>query len=504
MLDAMPPRDLDSEGDTPPKRRKLGFGWRLAIGAVVVAGSAVAIHWARSIVHSRRVEVEFARIRAAGEPVTPADLEALYKYPPPNENVTELWLNAIRPLKLPAYSVAANGLPFVAGNNTLVPPRGEPWAEEEAALRLLTNYSESLRLMHEATEQGGASRFPTNYALGNDGWMGDHVQLLEAGARLLLLEAWVRARNGDASGAARSICAMFALGRALANEPTLVSYFRVVNIVESARWAIESLMPQVDFTDKELTDFQMELRRGWSTDRLRDAMLGQRVYGIACFQSPVLAAEARTETLGGAQAIATIVEAEDLTCLLRMHNAMLDAMALVPCQRRAKLGSDLSVMQSEAFGSLLARLHHPISNYALPSFTAALEADLRTTASMMTAEVGLAAEQHRRQYGEFPEQLDQLVPEYLQAIPFDPFDGQPLRYVPLSEECIVYSIGLDECDDGGQSEPGNTLPADITFIVRNPGASAKSASEQAGVPASAGSDDPNDAPPEGGTPTEQD
>jgi hypothetical protein len=167
MLDAMPPRDLDSEGDTPPKRRKLGFGWRLAIGAVVVAGSAVAIHWARSIVHSRRVEVEFARIRAAGEPVTPADLEALYKYPPPNEDVTELWLNAIRPLKLPAYSVAANGLPFVAGNNTLVPPRGEPWAEEEAALRLLTNYSESLRLMHEATEQGGASRFPTNYALGN-------------------------------------------------------------------------------------------------------------------------------------------------------------------------------------------------------------------------------------------------------------------------------------------------------------------------------------------------
>jgi len=44
-----------------------------------------------------------------------------------------------------------------------------------------------------------------------------------------------------------------------------------------------------------------------------------------------------------------------------------------------------------------------------------------------------------------------LVPEFLAGIPLDIFDGQPLRYRPVEEgHCVVYSIGLDCVDNGGE------------------------------------------------------
>ena len=44
-----------------------------------------------------------------------------------------------------------------------------------------------------------------------------------------------------------------------------------------------------------------------------------------------------------------------------------------------------------------------------------------------------------------------LVP----AVPTDPFDGQPLRYLRTNKGVAIYSIGRDQTDDGGQLDPVN-------------------------------------------------
>jgi len=54
--------------------------------------------------------------------------------------------------------------------------------------------------------------------------------------------------------------------------------------------------------------------------------------------------------------------------------------------------------------------------------------------------------------GHLPEDLDGLVPEYLDAVPRDPFDGKPLRYSRAKR--IVYSIGSDLIDRGGATATG--------------------------------------------------
>jgi hypothetical protein len=64
--------------------------------------------------------------------------------------------------------------------------------------------------------------------------------------------------------------------------------------------------------------------------------------------------------------------------------------------------------------------------------------------------VALAAERYRRAHGRWPEALDRLAPELLPAAPLDPFDGAPLRLARLDDGLVVYSVGFDGKDDGGQ------------------------------------------------------
>lgn len=52
--------------------------------------------------------------------------------------------------------------------------------------------------------------------------------------------------------------------------------------------------------------------------------------------------------------------------------------------------------------------------------------------------------------GEFPPTLQQLVPAYLSQLPPDPFSGRPFRYRRVSTGPVVYSVGLNGRDDGGQ------------------------------------------------------
>ena len=61
-----------------------------------------------------------------------------------------------------------------------------------------------------------------------------------------------------------------------------------------------------------------------------------------------------------------------------------------------------------------------------------------------------------------PPELAALVPAFLAAVPRDPLDGQPLRYrSEPSGACLLYSVGEDGQDDGGDGQPAS--PADTPF-----------------------------------------
>jgi hypothetical protein len=77
------------------------------------------------------------------------------------------------------------------------------------------------------------------------------------------------------------------------------------------------------------------------------------------------------------------------------------------------------------------------------------------------AVVALAAEQFRRAHGCWPTNLGDLVPRYLTAVPRDPFDRQPLKLARRSDGLVIYSIGKDGRDDGGDVERGPGRGRDV-------------------------------------------
>jgi hypothetical protein len=74
--------------------------------------------------------------------------------------------------------------------------------------------------------------------------------------------------------------------------------------------------------------------------------------------------------------------------------------------------------------------------------------------------VGVATERYRLKHGAWPVAPTELVPVFLPSLPADPFDGQPLRFRHLPDSVVIYSVGADRTDDGGQVRAvGTSQPA---------------------------------------------
>ena len=82
----------------------------------------------------------------------------------------------------------------------------------------------------------------------------------------------------------------------------------------------------------------------------------------------------------------------------------------------------------------------------------------RTTAYNQTlineTEIACALERYRLAHGEYPEALSALTPQFIDTIPHDIIGGQPLHYRRTPDgKFLLYSIGWNETDDGGQPSP---------------------------------------------------
>ena len=71
------------------------------------------------------------------------------------------------------------------------------------------------------------------------------------------------------------------------------------------------------------------------------------------------------------------------------------------------------------------------------------------TARRLTV-TAIALKRFQMKQGKSAESLTVLVPEFLSAVPIDPYDGQPLRYHSNADGTfLLYSVGEDGKDDGG-------------------------------------------------------
>jgi len=103
----------------------------------------------------------------------------------------------------------------------------------------------------------------------------------------------------------------------------------------------------------------------------------------------------------------------------------------------------MAVLRGNAIGEMIYRL-------LMPALRGVHHLKCQTNVQVAATRTLLAMKAYKLDKGRLPETLEQLVPEYLDAVPIDDFDGKRLRYNAAKK--IIYSVGKDLEDNGGTTK----------------------------------------------------
>jgi hypothetical protein len=418
---------------------------------------------------NRRAERALAAIREAGEPVDASELNAFYALPEGADDVTQLWLFAMRPFEGPEYQEACEPLPIVGSGDETIPPPGKPWEDLEAVEAFLAKYAAPMAAAHKAAERGGAARYPVDFSQGWDVLL-RRGQQARALTRMLVLEAQVRAHRGDWPGAVRSIRDMHRLAESLKLEPCLVSQLVRYAIDGIARGTLQDFMQSEDCSVDDLASLQQVFQSIDYSEGLERAMLGERAMGVSLFQDT---ASLRELFPAAPAALVNLVpRGDDLALLVEFMSRHVEAARVDGPERLREFDAVDDDIQS-TLGNLgpVGKVRYMFSALTLPAVSMTATVEARGTAGNRAAAAVIAAERFRKKHGRLPKGLEELVPEFLPEVPVDPFTGEPMKVTIEDDKLTVYSVGengVDERGCGGRWDGSDGDSDDVAFPMPQP------------------------------------
>jgi hypothetical protein len=443
----------------PKKRSKFRISYILII--LLLTGVGVFAYHRLSLKSKFRSRIE--AISAAGYPVTCAELDQWYKIPPNVENAAYTITDAFSYYRL-WDKEKSKSLPVVG--QAKLPARTEPLPEEMKALiaQYVADNNEAIELLH-----AGAAiehcRYSIDLSAGFATLMPD-LSEIRSGLYLLKLEAVLHVEHGDSKSAIRSVKSCFGIARSLAKEPITISQLVRSACQNRAATTIEYCINRIKFTDEQLVELIEYIQNSEHNTDMSCAFVGERCFGIRFFIAPgsvdpgLMGGVPFRPLLGLYKAIG-MADSDAIIYLDLMEEYM--KIYELPLHKR----QDAAKAVEARFQSTSQA--HILLHVIMPALSRIAIIDTRNIAQLLTARVGLAIERYRLAAGKLPDDLTDLVPAYLDAVPKDPFDGNELRYKRLEVGFVVYSIGEDLSDDGGKERPtgkkkkGETW--DVTFIV---------------------------------------
>jgi hypothetical protein len=278
-------------------------------------------------------------------------------------------------------------------------------------------------------------------------------------AKGLLLDAFLLAQEGDVEGALRSCRGSVNAGRSLGDEPVFFSQLARLACQIIALRGIEYTLSQGEPAETVLADLQELLRQEEAEPWLLHMMRGERAGINEALQAGKTNLSDLTQSYpNGALELFELslpgAKLQNLAGHISYLNQMVE-IAKAPVEEQANRTRELEASLGRQ--PLLVRKSVPVLR------NLAFETSLCGHANLRCAVAAVAAERYRRRNGHWPEQLSDLVAEFLPAVPLDPFDGAPLHLRRTDDGLIIYSLGADRQDNGGNinrnsnASPGTDL-----------------------------------------------
>lgn len=358
---------------------------------------------------------------------------------------------------------------------------GDPALFDEAQLAELRaqmawpQTQEVLQLLREAAGKP-AARFERDYSKGPAIEMGAMTGLL-SGTRWLGTAAWLKAKDGDASGALADLLACARLASFSLDDTFLITWLVGVTVDVMTTTMTGSVLAALPEGTFQLSEWQ-PLFDLWAAHaagaraRLVRAFDGERIFfGAWVFES----LSNRRMLLGQKNTLRELLQPDGadylfpwllLPCVLPFNGFLAADHA---AYLRLMLGWSAAIAAFEPGGPANPRLTEQIPRTALltrltaPALDGVIQRLGDYLVQMQLAVVGLALEEFRARNGAYPESLDELrLPP---GSVTDPFGGKPFVYRPEKTSVLLYSIGQDGIDGGGQTR-GKAGERDVVWAVR--------------------------------------
>jgi hypothetical protein len=272
-----------------------------------------------------------------------------------------------------------------------------------------------------------------------------HLSAHRAAVRLEAMAVCIDLADGRSDAALDRCTTMLHIGRPLMEEPFTISALVAMACDTTGVTMIETVLASGQADAERMRKLDRTLREHQHAGDLKFALRGERL-----MQREILRGREFDQTMSTefqfpvalspvlrAGGLATINEAKSLELMTRLIDALDDPAAAL----RAAEEMEREITQ---FGLL-----HAPARMTMPTLTNMVATSLRHRVRLAAARAALAAECYRMDRGDWPLSLGALVPEYLDAVPIDHFDGRPLRLKRTDTGLVIYSIDRDGTDDGG-------------------------------------------------------
>jgi tetratricopeptide (TPR) repeat protein len=334
-----------------------------------------------------------------------------------------------------------------------------PAADVLLALSIFDSQVEELR----QASQRPYSRFPFNY----DNGFADVGKLLPSLAgekrciQLLRLRAIAEVNDGKSDKALDDIKLMLHMTDSIRDQPFLITHLVRIAMMTITLQPIYEGLARHQWSETQLAELEQRLAKVDFLADFQTAMRGERACAIESFENQRRTREI-IEPQGDGESTAdkpVILSLRFMPSAYFYQNELAFAreheqfiLPLVDLTNR--IAAPAVLRQSEA--AVSNQMKHAFALYqaqalmVFPAISKSVTKCAAIQAQVDLARVACALERYRRAHAEYPETLDVLAPQFIEKLPHDITNGQPLKYRRSEDgQFVLYSVGWNETDDGG-------------------------------------------------------
>ncbi len=457
---------IPSRKSSSPFVRKISKAFQNLVPLLLCAFAV----WRGILYH--QINARLSRIRAAGLPTSGAELNEWREPVPEAENGALVMTQAFSLIRI-----------FDPHSKEVLKPellrRTNEWSAETRA-----TVAEYVRTNAPAIAKArdvfrfSQFRYAVDFSFGPDTEL-SHLDYLKELARMVALRAALEAEKGRPDEWPEHVELLLRLATTLDDEPTIISHLVCNTIIRMAVRTTERSLNQADPSDELCGKLQKAFTAVSRTNLLPQALIGERALTIPTFR--LSWSEIQSFDQGhdaGSQPRERHRYSGKPTLILWLPGIFERDLNFYLCTMEKSISlAALSFPESlgltnhfEHAEEIAERKLYFLAGMSFPSISKIAVQQASTRAQVNLAITALALERFRQTRGQLPEALNALTPQFLHAVPTDPFDGAPLRYHRLAEGYVIYSIDVDGRDDGGREPPDRKKTTDknsydITFIV---------------------------------------